>query len=147
MVESLLNAIDCSWCESTPDVSDKWKFLKSLRLNAGRQSMRISLQLVQQPLLCMAHSMVRSSTPWQSIALHPLGKSMLRWIHLNVILGWIIANQQMLPSTETAQMEIDKIPKHCRFCLLWVFVCLFNSSKNKSYHIKINKWMPCDRNP
>lgn len=74
--------------------------------------------------IATSHSMVKSSTPWQSNALHPLGKCVLKQIHINVILDRIIANQQMLPSTESAQMEIDKIllfSKHCRFCFLYFF--------------------------
>lgn len=73
-----------------------------------------------------SHSLVKSSTPWQSDALHPLGKCVLKRINLNVILGWI-ANQQILPSTESAWMEIDIIPlfsKHGRFCFYGVFLCL-----------------------
>lgn len=69
-----------------------------------------------------SHSMLKSSTPWQSDALRSLGKCVLKRIHLNIFSGWIIANQQMLLSTESARMEIDKIPlfsKHCRFCFLF----------------------------
>lgn len=94
---------------------------------------------------------VAKSSPWQSDALHPVEKCLLKQTHLNVISVTIIANQQMLPSTESAGMEIDKISfffKYYRFCFLcfW-FVCLFNSSKNKSYHIKINNECPVTESP
>lgn len=129
-----------TWCRWEMEVHQDAAFKRMT-------SMHVCFTAISPIAVTTCHSMVKSSTPWQSDALHPLGKCVLKLINLNVILGWI-ANQQILPSTESARMEIDIIllfSKHCRFCFYGVF--LFNSLKNKSYHIKINNRCPVTESP
>lgn len=100
-----------------------------------------------------SHSVLKSSTSWQSNALCSSGEMRAETnpskIHQNVISGWIIVNQQMFPSTESAWMENGII--WCFLVFSWAlsfgFLFLIIVCKSKPYHIKINNGCPVTEKP